>query len=106
MGRTDCTEPQCLYKGDLYLYVTWCILRLRAKNLGSEALTLIDLGYRREVHKNSPLMGYYATSSGNLLSTFRDYLPVSNYHYPLRNDPKKRCSQALIMFNLLLNPLG
>ena len=21
MGRTDCTEPQCLYKGDLYLYL-------------------------------------------------------------------------------------
>jgi len=20
MGRTTCTEPQCLYKGDLYLY--------------------------------------------------------------------------------------
>ena len=22
MGRTACTEPQCLYKGDLYLYCT------------------------------------------------------------------------------------
>jgi hypothetical protein len=22
MGRTDCTEPQCLYKGALYLYLT------------------------------------------------------------------------------------
>jgi len=21
MGRTVCTEPQCLYKGDLYLYL-------------------------------------------------------------------------------------
>ena len=21
MGRTACTEPQCLYKGDLYLYL-------------------------------------------------------------------------------------
>ena len=21
MGRTDCTEPQCLYKGDLYLFI-------------------------------------------------------------------------------------
>ena len=21
MGRTTCTEPQCLYKGDLYLYL-------------------------------------------------------------------------------------
>jgi hypothetical protein len=24
MGRTDCTEPQCLYKGDLYLHLLWC----------------------------------------------------------------------------------
>jgi len=23
MGRTACTEPQCLYKGDLYLYLYW-----------------------------------------------------------------------------------
>jgi len=23
MGRTACTEPQCLYKGDIYLYLTW-----------------------------------------------------------------------------------
>jgi hypothetical protein len=22
MGRTACTEPQCMYKGDLYLYLT------------------------------------------------------------------------------------
>jgi len=22
MGRTACTKPQCLYKGDLYLYLT------------------------------------------------------------------------------------
>jgi hypothetical protein len=21
MGRTACTEPQCLYKGDIYLYL-------------------------------------------------------------------------------------
>ena len=24
MGRTACTEPQCLYKGVLYLYITYC----------------------------------------------------------------------------------
>ena len=24
MGRTACTEPQCLYKGDLYLYLMFC----------------------------------------------------------------------------------
>jgi hypothetical protein len=25
MGRTACTEPQCLYKGALYLYITLCL---------------------------------------------------------------------------------
>ena len=29
MGRTACTEPQCLYKGALYLYFTPnCVLRM------------------------------------------------------------------------------
>jgi len=23
MGRTACTEPQCLYKGDLYFFIIW-----------------------------------------------------------------------------------
>ena len=23
MGRTACTEPQCLYKGVIYLYITY-----------------------------------------------------------------------------------
>ena len=26
MGRAACTEPQCLYKGDLYLYSTRLII--------------------------------------------------------------------------------
>ena len=25
VGRTACTEPQCLYKGDLYLYLASCL---------------------------------------------------------------------------------
>ena len=28
MGRTACTEPQCLYKGDLYLYLYKIDLKL------------------------------------------------------------------------------
>ena len=27
MGRTACTEPQCLYKGDLYLYLPLVLLK-------------------------------------------------------------------------------
>ena len=33
-------------------------------------------GFRREVAKNCALLGYYAASSDNLLSTFRDNLSV------------------------------
>ena len=42
MGRTACTEPQCLYKGDLYLYLYkgWKKLRtvtiLESKKKSSE----------------------------------------------------------------------
>jgi len=28
MGRTACTEPECLYKGALYLYLTACTLSI------------------------------------------------------------------------------
>jgi len=31
MGRTVCTEPQCLYKGDLYLYLTIILRILRGQ---------------------------------------------------------------------------
>jgi len=67
MGRTACTEPQCLYKGDLYLTLTkmsgdvvisaeWCrefvdvskdIHDERSKNgelfLGNRQITIRDL---------------------------------------------------------------
>ena len=66
MGRTACTEPQCLYKG-------CTLLSLLVENL-------------------SPL-GYYTASSGNSLTTFRTNsrfiywtlgyteTSVRNYHY-------------------------
>ena len=61
-------------------------------------------------------MGYCAASSGNILATFRDYLPicpifrfrnlkirpigctetsVRNYHYSLRNNPEQHSSNLL-----------
>jgi len=60
-------------------------------------------GFRREVAENCVLLGYYAASSGNSLSTFRDRLKkgqigspetsVKNYHYSLRNSPEERSFQ-------------
>jgi len=31
MGRTACTEPQCLYNGDLYLYLLHLFVDMRKK---------------------------------------------------------------------------
>ena len=33
MGRTTCTEPQCLYKGALYLYLLYVFMALFIKQL-------------------------------------------------------------------------
>jgi len=32
MGRAVCTEPQCVYKGDLYLFYLWTECRVIALN--------------------------------------------------------------------------
>jgi len=37
---------------------------------------VFNVCFRREVNENCALQGYYAASSGNLLSTFRDNLSV------------------------------
>ena len=39
MGRTACTEPQCLYKGDLYLYFSLPLVSV--PNRCSSSLQLI-----------------------------------------------------------------
>jgi len=77
---------------------------------------LLDCGisdFRRQVVENCALLGYYATSSGNFLPTFRHNLSVPssgplkmgptgcpetsvrNNHYWLRNSPEERRSQLL-----------
>jgi len=45
-------------------------------------------GFRREVQGNCPLLGSYATSGGNSLPKFRDYLPIlsSRAKNPRRNE--------------------
>jgi len=39
-------------------------------------LTFMISGFRREVHENCALLGYYAAGSRNFLPTFRDKLSV------------------------------
>ena len=42
MGRTACTEPQCLYKGALYLFIT--SNSMSNEWLGQEKVWLITMG--------------------------------------------------------------
>jgi len=47
MGRTACTEPQCLYKGDLYLYLTG-----QKKRTASEEMMLSRKNFSRLIRGN------------------------------------------------------
>ena len=93
--------PFCVYMSSynltfifyLYLYILYSV---KTKSVIS--------GLYREVEKNCSLLGYYAASSGNLLSTFRDNdswalkmgpmscpeTSVINYHYSLHIKPEER----------------
>ena len=90
--------------------------------------------FRREADYNCALLGYYAVSSGNFLSTLRDNLydpssrvkmmvlivctetSIINYHYCLRNNPEERsshllqpcspCSSVFVRCIIVLNSTG
>ena len=47
MGRTACTEPQCLYKGELYLYLLNKILEISL--IFGKLLASVDVLYLRGV---------------------------------------------------------
>ena len=69
VGRTACTEPQCLYKGALYVRLY--------RSIWVQILSLF--GPSVAIHstdENCALLGYYAADSDNFLPTFRDNLSV------------------------------
>ena len=45
MGRTACTEPQCLYKGALYLYLYLLVVLVNSMKIykGSRGVALLIL---------------------------------------------------------------
>jgi hypothetical protein len=73
-------------------------------------------GFRRDIDEISALLGYYATSNGNHLSTFRENVSVpssrvktskkkvigcletsvKDYHSTLRNTPEERRSHCVL----------
>ena len=44
MGHTACTEPQCLYKGDLYLYLIYLLYRSWKNTLISNFIKIRPVG--------------------------------------------------------------
>ena len=60
MGRTACTEPQCLYKGDLYLYLTLSTA-VTKQNLSVVHLTLLwvlQTGFSATMPDPQGVLGY------------------------------------------------
>jgi hypothetical protein len=53
MGRTTCTEPQCLYKGALYLYL-YCVSSQKNEELGYMNCVFCDVGIAICVLSNLP----------------------------------------------------
>jgi hypothetical protein len=56
MGRTTCTEPQCLYKGALYLYLTLKTTTIRRDIWRSKPLSeklQVSMLWQPEVHRPS-----------------------------------------------------
>ena len=64
MGRTACTEPQCLYKGDLYIYLYFIALEKKSRNHEHEFVHF----YGRNTHmKCIHLMGIRKLKFCNVL---------------------------------------
>jgi hypothetical protein len=106
-GRAkDLSAPRVYVRIVITVKLSLCFIEHRA-------FFCVISDFRREVHENCALLGYYATSSGNVLPTFRDNLSVAssgvknplkmgpigcpkrsvrNYYHLLRNNPDERSS--------------
>jgi len=74
MGRTACTEPQCLYKGALYLY-----LLPKGKSLNFKGVYTVDeKGYFR--HLQGPKSHCYTNANKSLHYIPSHLSPVHKIH--------------------------
>jgi hypothetical protein len=81
MGRTACTEHQCLYRGALYLYLT-CKFEKHKQSFLSETH---EQTFPNKKHKQSnaldkhtqsfPIENYNRTRRANALATSADSIP-------------------------------
>jgi len=82
MGRTACTEPQCLYKGALYLPLQWQLLTAFPEQTYRSHIQ----GSRIQEHSLLLKMGPGGCSETS----------VRNCHYTLHNRPEE-CSSPIII---------
>jgi hypothetical protein len=113
-------------------FIPICTLNSPLKHIPKTRIVFcVILVFRREVAENCALLGYYAASSGNFLSTFRDNLSfptsgfknptgfldsltlrmgpidfpetsVINYHYTLPNNPEDCRSWIVFFYDCML----
>ena len=82
-----------------------CYSCLEHAKLQVDGLCVIS-GFCYEMDGSCALLGYYAGSSGNFVSTLNPKMRpiggskmlVRNYHYSLRYNPEERSSQVDVLF--------
>ena len=98
------STAKCRYGRPLVFPLVWH--RGHRPNSSAISVLCVVSGSRREADENRALLGYYAASSGNSLSTFRDFLadvsgptypetPIRNYHHS-RNIPEECGSHCIL----------
>jgi hypothetical protein len=82
LGHRGCAQEN---QKHICCLVPFCILHCTKKKYFSVFLSCLRIssGFRREVDKYCVLLGYYATSSGNLLPTCEDKI-IANKIGPIR----------------------
>ena len=86
MGRTACAEPQCLYKGDLYLYVTYIYAKiyiLIIKQFSCRADINIESSWRATHQHLTQLIPLIAENCFHDSSSHAEELSSPEYFYQL-----------------------
>ena len=109
MDRTACTEPQCLYKGDLYLYLAMvffspCGAAAQRKAMASTFLRFLDRTQRRITVGRTPLDEWSARRRDLYLTTHTTHNRQTDIHAHsgIRSHDRSRRTAA----DLRLRPCG
>ena len=94
MGRTACTEPQCLYKGALYLYLT--VELYLYPPMGRTACTEPQCLYKGDLYL---LLFFRTTSVRSTVTAFCHKYCLRNARYSISIKPRQK---YLVQLPLLL----